>query len=300
MDIKTNLKEGNIAVLGGNGFIGRHLVKHLLSLNYEITIIDRYQNCREKNVNFILGDIRNHKLVKKTLSNCDGVINLAGILGTSETINNPRETLDTNFRGALNVFEAVKFFHIPCVQITVGNFWMNNPYAITKHAAEKFALHFNEVHGTKISVVRGLNAYGEGQKQFPVKKLMPNLIIPALRNDDIHIFGNGNQVMDMIYVEDLIRVLVKALILDHQNWDKIIEAGSGQKTTVNDICSEVLRITKSNSNVIHDKMRGGEPENAVVLGNTETLKCLDIDVNNFTSLYDGINKTVKYYKNSID
>ena len=46
MDIKTNLKEGNIAVLGGNGFIGRHLVKHLLSLNYEITIIDRYQNCR--------------------------------------------------------------------------------------------------------------------------------------------------------------------------------------------------------------------------------------------------------------
>ena len=47
-------------------------------------------------------------------------------------------------------------------------------------------------------------------------------------------------------------------------------------------------------------MRGGEPDNAVVLGNTETLKYVGIDVDNFTSLYDGINKTVKYYKNSID
>ena len=121
----------------------------------------------------------------------------------------------------------------------------------------------------------------------------------STKNEDIHIFGNGNQIMDMIYVKDLVTVLVKALILDHQNWDKIIEAGSGEKTTVNHICSEVLKITNSNSNVIHDKMRGGEPDNAVVLGNTETLKCVGIDVNNFTSLYDGINKTVKYYKNSI-
>ena len=76
MDIKTNLKDGNIAVLGGNGFIGRHLVKHLLSLNYEITIIDRYQNCFEKNVNFILGDIRNQKLVQKTLSKCEFIYSI--------------------------------------------------------------------------------------------------------------------------------------------------------------------------------------------------------------------------------
>ena len=137
------------------------------------------------------------------MSESDGIINLAGILGTSETIDNPRSTIASNLKAALNIFNGAKEFNIPAVHITVGNYWMNNPYAITKHAAEKIGLLYNHKYNTKIAVVRGLNAYGENQKDRPVRKLIPNLIIPALKNEEILIYGDGEQIMDMIYVGDL-------------------------------------------------------------------------------------------------
>ena len=55
---------------------------------------------------------------------------------------------------------------IPAVYIAVGNHWMNNSYSITKTTAERFALMYNKEHGTKIAVVRGLNAYGPRQKHL--------------------------------------------------------------------------------------------------------------------------------------
>ena len=247
-----------------------------------------------------MGDIRNDKLIQEIASKNDGIINLAGILGTSETIDNPRGTVSSNMLGALNIFNAAKKYRIPIVHITVGNYWMNNPYAITKHAAEKMALYFNEKFGTKITVIRGLNAYGEGQKHFPVRKLMPNLIIPALSNSEILIYGDGEQIMDMIYVEDLAEILIRGLVLNHNSWDKIIEAGSGDKTTVNEICEIVLKETKSNSKVSHLKMRGGEPNNAIVLGNPDTMECLDLKKDNLLPLINGIRKSIDYYKKIIN
>ena len=81
----------------------------------------------------------------------------------------------------------------------------------------------------------------------------------------------GEQIMDMIYVGDLSKVLINSLLLDHNNWDSIIEAGSGNRTTVNEICELVLKITKSNSKISYIPMRGGEPENAIVIGNPDTM-----------------------------
>ena len=300
MDIPISLQTGNILVAGGNGFIGKHVVKKLTKMGYSVTILDRLNDSPNKNINFILGDIRNNNLIQEIASENYGIINLAGILGTSETIDNPRGTISSNMLGALNIFNAAKEYNIPIVHITVGNYWMNNPYAITKHAAEKMALHFNEKFGTKITVIRGLNAYGEGQKHFPVRKLMPNLIIPALKNSEILIYGDGEQIMDMIYVEDLAEILIRGLVLNHNSWDKIIEGGSGNKTTVNEICEIVLKETKSKSKVNHLKMRGGEPNNAVVLGNPDTMKCLSLEKDDLLPLINGIRKSIDYYKNIIN
>tara|TARA_Y100000996_G_C22442341_1_gene610328 strand:+ start:38 stop:943 length:906 start_codon:yes stop_codon:yes gene_type:complete len=299
MQIPIKLKSGKIVITGGNGFIAKHVIKKLSNLGYQITVIDRFQNSVAENINYILGDIREINLVREVMSKSDGVINLAGILGTSETIDNPRSTIDSNLKAALNIFNGAKEFNIPVVHITVGNYWMNNPYAITKHAAEKIALLYNHKYNTKITVVRGLNAYGENQKDKPVRKLMPNLIIPALKNEEILIYGDGEQIMDMIYVGDLSQVLINSLVLEHNNWNSIIEAGSGNETTVNEICELVLKITKSSSTISHISMRGGEPKNAVVLGDPKTMLPIGINRNQLLSLEEGIQKTVNFYKKKI-
>jgi len=298
-DIPIDLASGRIAVTGGNGFIGSHVVDRLVDRGYVVTVVDRQGYPHRSDVKYELGDIRDQVFVNNLAGRHEGIINLAGILGTSETVENPHSTISSNLHGALNIFDAIRAHKIRGVHITVGNYWMNNPYAITKNAAENIALLYNEAYGSRISVVRGLNAYGERQKAYPVRKLMPNLILPALAQTPIKIFGDGYQKMDMIYVGDLAEVLVRALVLDHGAWHTVIEGGSGTGPTVNEICDTVLKVTQSKSIVEHTPMRQGEPERAVVVGNPDTMAPLGIKVQDFVPLEEGIRITAGYYSKNL-
>jgi UDP-glucose 4-epimerase len=112
----------------------------------------------------VLGDIRDATSVTEAVSHADGVIHLAGVLGTQETIDNPRPAAETNILGGLNVLEAIAQYGVPAVNIAVGNHWMNNTYSITKSTVARFADMYNRYRGTRVSVVRALNAYGPGSR----------------------------------------------------------------------------------------------------------------------------------------
>lgn len=291
----------NIIVFGGSGFIGGHVVDNLIKKDYRVTVFDRINNNQQylipkqnKKINYFFGDIKDKEAVLEAVSKHDGAINLAGILGTAETVNNPYPSVEINILGALNFFEAVRTHKIPAVQITVGNHYMNNSYAITKTTAERFALMYNQEHKTKIAVVRGLNAYGERQKHKPIRKIIPNFILKALRKESINIYGDGTQIMDMIYVKDIAEILVRTLTKDHEAYKGIFEAGTGIKTTVNYIANLVNKLAKNKSSINHLPMRAGEPEKSIVLGDPKTLSPLG--ALKLTNLEDGLRKTIKWYK----
>ena len=225
----------------------------------------------------------------------DGVINLAGILGTTETINTPEFCYSTNITGAINLYECLKQNKIKCVQISVGNYWMNNPYSITKNTAEKLSFYYNMNFETDIRVVRALNAYGPYQSHYPVRKLIPNLILPAMNNEEILIYGDGEQKMDMIYVEDLAKMLFFVLQKDNIDNETVYEAGMGFAPTVNQICKKVISLTSSKSKINHVEMRKGEDPNSTVIGDPRTIKSIGYDINHLTELEAGLTKTIKYY-----
>lgn len=300
-----------ILVTGANGFIGQYVVENLVNSGYSVLAFDRHDKIAvSENVEIFRGDVRDFVAVNEAVALCDGVIHLAAVLGTSETVNEPRPAVETNIYGSLNVFQSCRNYHVPCVYICVGNYWMHNSYAITKTTAEKIAMMFNKEHNTKISIVRALNAYGPRQKHSPVRKIIPNFIIPALKDEEIIIYGDGNQIMDMIYVSDVADVLVKALTQDHgqyihnpyrEDLDNPIkfDAGSGLSTTVNEIANEVIRLVGS-GRIKHVPMREGEPERSIVLGKPETLKPLyNGEIPKLISLEDGLMKTIQYYKENI-
>ena len=206
-----------ILVLGGNGFIGGHVLEEIASRGITPVSFDRHiiedpifkPECK---YDFFLGDVRDRNAVNEAVSKCDGAINLAGILGTSEAVDNPFPAMEANIVGGLNFLQACREHNKRGVQIAVGNHFMNNTYSITKTTVERFALMFNKEHGTKIAIVRGLNAFGPRQKHKPIRKITPNFITRALRGEPIKIFGTGESVMDMIYVKDLARILVEAVL----------------------------------------------------------------------------------------
>lgn len=295
-----------ILVTGSSGFIGRYVIDNLLDRGYKVIAFDRSKEADyPEGVDIFLGDVRDEVAVTEAVAKSGGVIHLAGVLGTAETVDNPTPAIDTNIVGSLNVFQAVRQYKKKCAYISVGNYWMNNSYSITKDTASRLAWMFNREHGTKIAVVRGLNAYGAGQKDRPVRKIMPNFVIPALKNEEITVYGDGSQVMDMIYVSDLADVMVRALVEEHDNYiynptmenqPPTFEAGSGRKTTVKEIAEMVISILESGK-IKHEPMRAGEPEGSVVTGDPKTLKPLyGGSTPDLIPLEHGIKLTAKYYE----
>ncbi len=283
-----------VLVTGGQGFIGSHVVDVLLGRGHGVTIFDRRLVRMPPAASFYLGDVRDAEALADAISLHEGVIHLAGVLGTSEMVTTPRESVEVNINGAINLYEGVRRYGCRAVQITVGNYTWNNSYAITKFTAERFALMYNKEFGTKIAIVRGLNAYGERQKQAPVKKVVPNFILSALRDEPLVIFGDGEQLLDMIYVRDVAEILVRALEIDNGQYAQVMEAGSGDLVTANTLAESIVRISGSRSAITHVPMRAGEPDRSVTKGDPRTLTPIAY-LPKF-SLDEGLRRTIDWYR----
>lgn len=263
-----------ICVTGLDGFIAGYAIEKLQDKGYEVIGNVRHttNNPILKNVTQYNVDIRDSVGVYSMIEHCDGVIHLAGLLGTSENMKHSSKMTDVNINGTLNVLEAVENFHIPCVVIGVGNYWMNNPYAITKYAAEKFAL-MSAKAGNRVAVVRALNAFGPRQKYGRIFKIIPTFVTQALQNKPLKVYGGKKKCssMDMIFVGDVAEVLVDTLYLLDTIPDrvigKVIEAGTGYGYKVYDIAEKIIKLTKSKSEIVEVPMREGEDEESMVVAN---------------------------------
>ena len=135
---------------------------------------------------------------------------------------------------------------------------------------------------------------------------MPSFICRALSGDPIEVYGEGDQVMDMIYVTDVAKVLVNTL--DHLDrgaeFDSDIEAGTGRQTTVMDIAKtvqgEVEQQTGSTSPITNLPMRPGEPPSSVVLGDPTTLAQVGLGDWELLPLVYGVENTVKYFREYLE
>ena len=285
-----------VLVIGGAGFIGHHCCQLLIKQGHTVTSFDPAPRELPSPHAGVRGDVLDATSVRCYVAQHDAVLHLAGILGTAETVDRPRASIEVNILGALNVYEAVRQEGKRACTITVGNHFMNNAYSITKSCAERLALMFNKEHNTQIAVVRGLNAYGPGQKARPVRKVIPNFILPALAVDPLTVYGDGQQIMDFIYVTDLAECLIAALLGDHGIYDKIFEAGSGRRTTIAEVAATVIKLAGSKSQCQYLPMRPGETEHSIVLADTTTLKPLGLDAKQFVTLEDGLRRTIGVYR----
>jgi nucleoside-diphosphate-sugar epimerase len=245
------------------------LVEVLHGLGHKVTGLERHEgntlvgsDVPMPDVTYI-GDIRDREIVLKAAAKTDAIINLAGILGTQETVDNPYPSVEVNIFGALNTLEAARAYKLPYVQIAVGNHWMNNSYSITKTTAERFTLMYANEHGIKANVVRALNAFGERQSWYPVRKMMPFFITQALKDKDIEVYGDGSQVMDFVYVKDVGKILLEALTNDRSG--EVYEAGTGKHVTVKQWAEKIIKLSGSKSKVVNLPMRPGEPPHSVVV-----------------------------------
>jgi UDP-glucose 4-epimerase len=239
-----------ILVTGGAGFIGSAVRRHLDLLGWEMVSFDSPY------------DVCNPRDIYDAVAGVDGVIHLAGILGTEETIDSAGLLVNVNIGGALNVLEACEHHRVPMVQIGTGHRGQLNTYAITKACAEDLALMRARFRGQQVNIVRAFHAYGPGQKapkpygEATVRKIIPAFVCAALTGDPIVVNGTGEQTIDLVHVDDVARALVEAL---SGPYGQVVEAGTGDPVTVYRAACDVVDQLGSCSDIVFQKMRDGEP-----------------------------------------
>lgn len=298
-----------VGVTGGGGFIGSYVVEELIKKGYEPVIFDHTTDRTYKGeVELFLGDVRDEVAMTEFAAHVDGIIHLAAVLGTQETIQNPRPAAQSNLMGGLNFLEACSQYKLPGVYIAVGNWFMNNPYSITKNMIERFVHMYNADRGTQVNIVRAVNAYGPRQlaaapfAHGKVRKITPALVCRALSGMPMELYGGGKQVSDMVYVGDVAKALVLALEAAERGevFDHAIEVGSPVPQTILEVAEMVDDIV----NLICDTpkvgikalpMRPGEKEGVEVRADVETLREIGFDPAELVPLEVGLTKTVNYF-----
>jgi UDP-glucose 4-epimerase len=231
----------------------------------------------------MLGDVRDETAVMEFAAHVDGIIHLAAVLGTVETIDRPLPAAETNILGALNVFEAASRYNLPVVFAAVGNANIaRGTYCITKSASERFVEMYREDRGLRITSVRPMNAYGPRQSapepygSSKVRKIVPSFVCSALSGEPLRVYGDGTQVSDSVWVGDVAKVFVTALekaaegiVPTHP-----IDVGNENPTTVLDVASEVIKNVPL-ATIETVPMRAGEPFGGPLSTQAELLKVVN-------------------------
>jgi UDP-glucose 4-epimerase len=249
-------------IIGGNGFIGKHIADELLSRGEDVIIFDNSPgvfSSIDSRVTFIEGDICDRYKLRDVLKEVKNIYHLAGLLGTEELFNEPQKALEVNLIGLVNLLEYIaNKKHVKLFFPSTPYIW-RNIYSLTKHSGEELCLIYNRAYGIDIRILRLWNIYGPYQQFYPIKKAVPLFIINALEGVPLEIYGEGNQEVQLVYVEDAAKVIVDFMALSGQFSNTLDMSGLiSTKMTVTSLAESIIKACKSRSTLVHLPRRFGE------------------------------------------
>jgi len=212
-----------VMVTGGNGFIGRHVVRELMSHGISVISFDSTPPKDSlDSVEYVLGTVLDPFIMSDYLKGCDAVLHLAAILGVQRCDKELLKCLTINIQGTANVLEACVMSRVPKVLVTSSSevfgesnnaakinekssFNPKSGYAISKLASEKYLEGFSKEYGLQYNIVRFFNIYGPNQiAEF----VIPRFVMRIRKGLPPQIYGNGDQVRSFCHISDASRGLV--------------------------------------------------------------------------------------------
>lgn len=310
-----NLENKRIVVIGGAGLIGSHIVDQLCEENVkEIIVYDNFyrgnmgnlkEAIKNEKVTIIEGSITDREKLRKTLKDADGVFLLAS-LWLGECVNDPRSAWEVNVLGTWNVVEACRDFKVSRIVYSssasvYGNaletpmtedhpFNNRTTYGATKIACEQMFRAINEQDGLPFIGFRYMNVYGTRMDYEGVYVSVIMKVIDRIFDEKPPIiFGDGSQVYDFIYVEDVARANILGMKADCV--DEFFNIGYGEGTTINELVEALLKLTNSKLDIEYKPQEASFVTHRI--GSTNKAKDL-IHFEAKISLMDGLKKVVAW------
>ena len=274
-----------ILIAGGCGFIGSHLCKKLLEQNHKIICLDNLYTGYLKNINNILHNITfiNHDITNSLISpliitdDIDEIYHFACPASPPKYQKDSIYTLKINFIGTLNLLNLAKLknakillsstseiYGEPIISPQPENYRGNvntigirSCYDEGKRIAETLMMDYHRQYGVDISIVRIFNTYGPNMDQYD-GRVITNFIRQMLNNEDITIYGNGNQTRSFCYIDDLVDGIIKLMNI---SYIFPINIGNNNEITINTLVTMLKKMIDTKSNITYKSLPLDDPTN---------------------------------------
>ncbi len=277
-----DLRNLNILVTGGAGFIGSHLVDELLKEN-RVVILDDFSSGKRENIahhegnpnlRVVTGDVRNRELLEEITRDIDIVYHLA-VRCLRESIGSPETTHEVNATGTLALLKASlahsvrRFIYVSSSEVygtahyvpmdEKHPFEPTTVYGASKVAGELYTLAYQKTFGYPSMVVRPFNTYGpRSHFEGVYGEVIPRFVLRILNGKPPIIFGDGTQTRDFTFVADTVRGILLASQCDAMI-GQAVNIARGREVSINDLASIIAQqLGRNDLSPIHERKRPGD------------------------------------------
>jgi UDP-glucose 4-epimerase len=264
-----------VLITGGAGFIGSHLSDALVDDSHDVCILDNLSSGSKKNIAHLLGkirvfqgDIRDQSLVESLVSECDLVLHMAAALGVDNILENPIESISTNYQGSEIVLNAASIFNKRIVIASTSEIYGKNPkqplseiddrvigtpqklrwtYSDAKALEEANAYFLFLKKQLKVTTVRFFNTVGPRQTG-KYGMVIPRFVNAALENKKIEVFGNGLQSRVFCHVSDSTKAVL-TLAKNDKSIGEVFNIGGTGEISILELAKKIVEKTNSKSEI---------------------------------------------------
>lgn len=271
-----------ILVTGGAGFIGSHLCGYLLARQHEVVCVDNLFTGKRQNIEKLLADPKfrfvEHDIIQPLFldDRIEQIYNLACPASPIHYQSNAIRTIKANTIGVINVLGLAKKHRARILQASTsevygdplehpqtekyrGNVNMIGPracYDEGKRVAETLLFDYHRQNKVDIRIARIFNTYGPRMAEND-GRVVSNFILQALRNEDISIYGDGEQTRSFCYVADLVDGLYR--LMAHDNFQGPVNLGNPGEFTILELAGKIIALTGSGSKIIFKELPIDDP-----------------------------------------
>jgi len=270
-----------VLVLGGNGFIGTHLVEALVAGGTHVRVLSRsgYRHVQPfHGVDYRYADFADSVSVAESLVDMDIVVHLISTTVPATANLDPLADITGNLLPTVRLLQQMRDIGVPRLvflssggtvygnakSVPIPEEHERNPlssYGIVKVAIENYIAMFSSQYGLRSLVLRVSNPYGPLQGHLGIQGVIPTFFQRILAGDEIRIWGDGSNVRDYLYISDLVSSIVLSI---NQDLAGVYNVGSGQGVSLRDVVSLIEEITGISANVEYLPPRGFDVRKVVL------------------------------------
>jgi nucleoside-diphosphate-sugar epimerase len=307
-------------ITGGAGFIGSHLVKHVLGAGGNVRVVDnlstgfakRLSQIRDS-VQLVTADLADNSVAAEVVKDVDYVLHQAAVPSVQRSVVDPVGTNRSNVTATLNLLEnsrkaGVRRFVYAASSSAYGDTEVLpksedmpanplSPYALQKWVGERYCKLYHELYGLETVSLRYFNVFGPGQDPYSeYSAVVPKFTTKLLAKEHITVYGDGEQSRDFTYIDNVIQANLLALRAPNAPGE-VCNIGCGQSVTLNQLIQILEELLKVRAQVTYAPAKPGDVRHSLA-DITKATRVLGYVPE--TEVEEGLRKTVEALVKSND